>query len=60
MVYTGVIEHALLTDYTKFGIPLDDAERGQRKGRFLLNAIKDYYDINPDLAVGRSQPNEGV
>src|ERR1041384_8364596 len=23
--YTGVIEHAVLTDYTTFGIPLDDA-----------------------------------
>src|SRR3954471_12527967 len=24
--YTGVLEHALLTDYTQYGIPLDDAD----------------------------------
>src|SRR3954463_12832942 len=24
--YTGVIEHAVLNDYTAFGIPLDDAD----------------------------------
>ena len=48
--YTGVIEHALLTDYTKFGIPLDDADvvKGRAGSPY---AIKDYYDINPDLAV---------
>lgn len=48
--YTGVIEHALLTDYTSEGIPLDDAD--VTKGRAgSPYAIKDYYDINPDLAV---------
>ncbi|MCX8491369.1 MAG: alpha-amylase family glycosyl hydrolase, partial [Cyclobacteriaceae bacterium] len=48
--YTGVIEHALLTDYTEFGIPLDDADvvKGRAGSPY---AIKDYYDINPDLAV---------
>jgi glycosidase len=48
--YTGVIEHALLTDYTKFGIPLDDADvvKGRAGSPY---AIKDYYDINPDLAA---------
>lgn len=48
--YTGVIEHALLTDYTKFGIPLDDADvvKGRAGSPY---AIKDYYDVNPDLAV---------
>ena len=48
--YTGVIEHAVLTDYTKFGIPLDDADvvKGRAGSPY---AIKDYYDINPDLAV---------
>lgn len=47
--YTGVIEHALLTDYTKFGIPLDDADvvKGRAGSPY---AIKDYYDVNPDLA----------
>ena len=48
--YTGVIEHALLTDYTAHGIPLDDADvvKGRAGSPY---AIKDYYDINPDLAV---------
>jgi len=48
--YTGVIEHAVLTDYTQFGIPLDDADvvKGRAGSPY---AIKDYYDVNPDLAV---------
>ncbi len=48
--YTGVIEHALLTDYSAYGIPLDDADvvKGRAGSPY---AIKDYYDINPDLAV---------
>ncbi|WP_421869387.1 alpha-amylase family glycosyl hydrolase [Marinoscillum sp.] len=47
--YTGVIEHALLTDYTAYGIPLDDADvvKGRAGSPY---AIKDYYDVNPDLA----------
>lgn len=47
--YTGVLEHAVLTDYTAFGIPLDDADvvKGRAGSPY---AIKDYYDINPDLA----------
>jgi len=48
--YTGAIEHALLTDYSKDGIPLDDADvvKGRAGSPY---AIKDYYDVNPDLAV---------
>ena len=48
--YTGVIEHALLTDYTSYGIPLDDADvvKGRAGSPY---AIKDYYDVDPDLAV---------
>lgn len=48
--YTGVIEHATLTDYTAYGIPLDDADvvKGRAGSPY---AIKDYYDVNPDLAV---------
>jgi glycosidase len=48
--YTGVIEHATLTDYTADGIPLDDADvvKGRAGSPY---AIKDYYDINPDLAT---------
>ena len=47
--YTGVIEHAVLTDYTPHGIPLDDADvvKGRAGSPY---AIKDYYDVNPDLA----------
>jgi glycosidase len=48
--FTGVLEHAVLTDYTQFGIPLDDADvvKGRAGSPY---AIKDYYDVNPDLAV---------
>lgn len=48
--YTGVLEHAIMTDYAKAGIPLDDADvvKGRAGSPY---AIKDYYDVNPDLAV---------
>ena len=48
--YTGVIEHAVLTNYSKYGIALDDADvvKGRAGSPY---AIKDYYDVNPDLAV---------
>lgn len=47
--YTGVIEHAVITDYRSFGIPLDDADvvKGRAGSPY---AIKDYYDVNPDLS----------
>ncbi|MBX2966808.1 MAG: alpha-amylase [Cyclobacteriaceae bacterium] len=47
--YTGVIEHGVITDYTRYGIPLDDADvvKGRAGSPY---AIKDYYDVNPDLA----------
>jgi glycosidase len=48
--YTGVIEHATMTDYTAFGIANDDPDivKGRAGSPY---AIKDYYDIAPDLAV---------
>lgn len=48
--YTGVIEHALMTDYSAEGIHADDPSvvKGRAGSPY---AIKDYYDINPDLAV---------
>ncbi|HTF20740.1 MAG TPA: alpha-amylase family protein, partial [Chryseolinea sp.] len=48
--YTGVIEHALLTDYSAQGIAADDPDvvKGIAGSPY---AIKDYYDVNPDLAV---------
>ncbi|WP_234737185.1 alpha-amylase family glycosyl hydrolase [Tellurirhabdus bombi] len=48
--YTGVIEHALMTDYSSFGIRKDHPAvvKGRAGSPY---AIKDYYDVNPDLAV---------
>lgn len=48
--YTGIIEHATVTDYTAFGIKQDDPDivKGLAGSPY---AIKDYYDVNPDLAT---------
>jgi glycosidase len=48
--YTGVIEHATMTDYSAQGIKLDDPDivKGRAGSPY---AVKDYYDIDPDLAV---------
>jgi glycosidase len=48
--YTGVIEHATMTDYSAEGIKADDPDivKGRAGSPY---AIKDYYDIDPDLAV---------
>lgn len=48
--YTGIIEHALMTDYSQFGIRKDHPAvvKGRAGSPY---AIKDYYDVNPDLAV---------
>jgi len=48
--YTGVIEHATMTDYSAEGIKIDDPDivKGRAGSPY---AIKDYYDVNPDLAV---------
>jgi len=48
--YTGVIEHATMTDYTAHGIANDDPDIVKGKAGSPY-AIKDYYDIAPDLAV---------
>lgn len=47
--YTGVIEHASKTDYTANGIPKDnpDVVKGNAGSPY---AIRDYYDVSPDLA----------
>lgn len=47
--YTGVLEHATQTDYSAFGIPVDhhDVVKGIAGSPY---AIKDYYDVSPDLA----------
>ena len=48
--YTGVVEHATMTDYSQFGIKPDDPDvvKGRAGSPY---AIKDYYDVDPDLAV---------
>ncbi|NLO70020.1 MAG: alpha-amylase [Porphyromonadaceae bacterium] len=47
--YTGVLEHATKTDYTRFGILRDHP--GIIKGNAgSPYAIKDFYDVDPDLA----------
>jgi glycosidase len=48
--YTGIIEHAVATDYSHLGIPNDFPEivKGRAGSPY---AIKDYFDVNPDLAM---------
>lgn len=47
--YTGVPHHAVINDYTDFGISNDDPDVA--KGRAgSPYAVKDYYNVNPDLA----------
>lgn len=55
--YTGVIHHALIGDYTKYGISNDNPEivKGRAGSPY---AIKDYYNVNPDLAVDVSKRME--
>jgi glycosidase len=48
--YTGVIEHATMTDYSAYGIKQDDPDIVKGKAGSPY-AIKDYYDVDPDLAV---------
>ena len=48
--YTGVPHHDVIKDYTKFGISNDDPDivKGRAGSPY---AVKDYYNVNPDLAV---------
>jgi len=48
--YTGVPHHALIRDYSVIGITNDDPEvvKGRAGSPY---AVKDYYNVNPDLAV---------
>jgi len=48
--YTGVPHHALVNDYTRYGISNDDPDvvKGRAGSPY---AVKDYYNVNPDLAV---------
>ncbi len=49
MWYTGVPHHCVITDYTKYGISNDDPDvvKGRAGSPY---AVKDYYNVNPDLA----------
>ena len=48
--YTGVLHHAMVTDYSSYGIPGDDPDvvKGRAGSPY---SIKDYYNVDPDLAV---------
>ncbi|WP_428637307.1 alpha-amylase family glycosyl hydrolase [Shewanella sp.] len=47
--YTGIPHHALVGDYTQYGIDNDDPDvvKGRAGSPY---AVKDYYNVNPDLA----------
>ena len=60
--YTGVPHHDVIRDYTEFGISNDDPDvvKGRAGSPY---AVKDYYNVNPDLAVNvnnRLQEFEGL
>ncbi|PKM17769.1 MAG: alpha-amylase [Gammaproteobacteria bacterium HGW-Gammaproteobacteria-15] len=48
--YTGVPHHALVRDYSAYGISHDDPDviKGRAGSPY---AVKDYYNVNPDLAT---------
>jgi alpha-glucosidase (family GH31 glycosyl hydrolase) len=48
--YTGVPHHAVIRDYTDYGISNDDPDvvKGRAGSPY---AVKDYYNVNPDLAI---------
>ena len=52
--YTGVPHHAVIRDYTAYGISNDDPDvvKGRAGSPY---AVKDYYNVNPDLAVDPSK-----
>ncbi len=48
--YTGVPHHAVIRDYNAIGVSKDDPDivKGRAGSPY---AVKDYYNVNPDLAV---------
>lgn len=48
--YTGVPHHALIGDYSTIGVSADDPDvvKGRAGSPY---AVKDYYNVNPDLAI---------
>jgi len=55
--YTGVLHHAMVTDYSEYGLPGDDPDvvKGRAGSPY---AIKDYYNVDPDLAGDPSKRME--
>ena len=55
--YTGIIEHATKTDYSQYSIRRDHPAvvKGRAGSPY---AIKDYYDVDPDLATNVSSRME--
>ncbi|AFU99328.2 alpha-amylase family glycosyl hydrolase [Simiduia agarivorans] len=52
--YTGVPHHAVIRDYSEYGIGQDDPDvvKGRAGSPY---AVKDYYSVNPDLADDPAQ-----
>lgn len=52
--YTGVPHHAVIRDYSAYGISQDDPDvvKGRAGSPY---AVKDYYSVNPDLADDPAQ-----
>ena len=52
--YTGIPHHAVIRDYTAYGISNDDPDvvKGRAGSPY---AVKDYYNVNPDLATDPAQ-----
>jgi len=52
--YTGVIHHAMVTGYSEIGVPGDDPDvvKGRAGSPY---AVKDYYNVDPDLASDPSK-----
>jgi glycosidase len=48
--YTGILHHMTVTDYSEYGIMPDDPDVVQGRAGSPY-AIKDYYNVDPDLAV---------
>ena len=55
--YTEVPHHCVITDYTKYGISNDDPDvvKGRAGSPY---AVKDYYNVNPDLAINPAKRME--
>lgn len=54
ILYTGALHHSVIADYSAVGISNDDPDvvNGRAGSPF---AIKDYYQVHPDLAVNPAQ-----